>query len=190
MSDRGASAAFKAELALAKNQPIHLVQVALDSGTTYVTDAYKTIAYGGHDYLALGHLLGFSDIEESVQLQVSNLTLSLSGVDQSYIALFLGEAYIDRTVKIYKALLDVDDDSLVANPVLFFEGRMDQPVIQEDPDNGTCVLGVSCTNAWVDFERRPGRHTNHLEQQVHFPGDMGFEFASEVPKDLIWGRKS
>jgi hypothetical protein len=61
-------------------------------------------------------------------------------------------------------------------------------VINENPDEGSCTIAISATSHWVDFERRPGRHTNHAEQQVWFPGDLGFEFSSEIVKEIRWGR--
>jgi len=186
--DRGASAGVITELGKSRNQPIHLAQAIFDSETAYMTDAYQPITWSGHTYTALGYFLGFSDIEESADLMVQTVTISLSGVGQEYISAFLNYGYIDRTVRIYKAFLD-EDDALVSDPFLIFEGRMDSPVIQEDPDNGACTVAVTATNQWVDFERKAGRHTNHEEQQIHFPGDMFFEFASEIVKDVIWGKK-
>jgi len=136
---------------------------------------------------ALGHCVGFSDIEESAELQVANLTAQLSGVDQSVISAVLAEDYIDRPLRIYKGFLDANM-TVIASPVLIFEGRMDSPAIEENPDDGSCIVSVSATNAWVDFERLSGRHTNHEEQQLFFPGDMGFEFVSEITSEITWGR--
>jgi hypothetical protein len=133
--------------------------------------------------------MGISDIEEAAEVIVSSVTLSLSGIDQVWISNVLQEDYIDRTVKIYTAFMD-ESWALVVDPVLIFEGRMDQPSIEEDPDAGTSSVSVSATNAWVDFSRKTGRHTNHEEQTLHFAGDKGFEFASEVTPDIIWGRPS
>jgi hypothetical protein len=81
-----------------------------------------------------------------------------------------------------------DDLAIVADPILIFEGRMDSPVIDENPDDGSCTVTVSASNAWVDFERLSGRHTNHEEQQIFFPGDKGFEFVSAVTSEITWGR--
>ncbi len=188
MADRGATAAVIAELGKSKNQPFHLVDVDFDVTPQYITDAWANIVWNGQTYTALGHFLGFSDIEESSELQVASLTIQLSGVDQSEIAAVLGENYIDRPIRIYKGFLD-ENNAVIADPVLIFEGRMDSPVIEENPDDGTCTVSVTATNAWVDFERLSGRHTNHEEQQIFFPGDMGFEFASEVTGEITWGRK-
>ena len=83
MSERGASAAMLTEIAKPANQPCHLVKVVFDDVTTYMTDAYKTVTYGGNDYTGIGHFLGFSDIEETADLSVSSMTVSVSGVDQT-----------------------------------------------------------------------------------------------------------
>ena len=148
---------------------------------------FRSVVYDSNTYLAVGHLMGISDIEEAAEVIVSSVTLSLSGIDQVWISNVLQEDYIDRTVKIYTAFMD-ESWALVVDPVLIFEGRMDQPSIEEDPDAGTSSVSVSVTNAWVDFSRKTGRHTNHEEQTLHFAGDKGFEFASEVTPDIVWGR--
>lgn len=185
--DRNSTAAFQAEIVKDQNRPVHLVEVHFDDETVYMTDTYKTITYNSNDYLGIGHLLGFSDIEESAEVMVSSVTLSLSGVDRSWISRVLNHAYIDRTVKIYLAFLN-EAQELVVDPVLIFEGRMDAPVINEDPESGESSVAVNVTNAWVDFSRKSGRHTNHEEQQIFFPNDKGFEFSSEVVKEIKWGR--
>lgn len=185
--DRGSSSAFQTEVAKSNNRPVHLVEVYFDDETVYMTDAFKDITYNSNNYIAVGHFMGFSDIEEAAEVIVSSVTLSLSGVDQVWISRVLNKAYIDRTVKIYTAFLD-DAQALIVNPVLIFEGRMDTPAIQEDPDSGKSSVSVSATNSWVDFSRKTGRHTNHEEQQIHFAGDKGFEFASEIVKDITWGK--
>jgi hypothetical protein len=194
MADRDATAAVITELGAAKNQPVHLIEVTVEDAdgnaiVTYMTDAWRDISWGGHDYRALGHFLGFTDVEETADVQVNSLTLSLSGVDQAWISAFLSHYYIDRPVKIYKALLDATTMAVISSPILIFEGRMDEPGIEENPEDGSCVVTVSATNIWVDFERKAGRHTNHEEQQIFFPGDLGFQYASEVVKDITWGRK-
>jgi len=187
--DRGSSSAFQTEIVKGQNRPVHLVEVVFDDETVYMTDAYKAITFDGNSYTAIGHFMGFSDIEEAAEVMVSSVTLSLSGIDQVWISNVLNKEYIDRTVKIYTAFLN-DAQALVIDPVLIFEGRMDSPAISENPDTGQSTVSVSATNSWVDFTRKTGRHTNHEEQQVHFSGDKGFEFASEIVKDIIWGKPS
>lgn len=185
--NRGSTSAFQTEVAKQQNRPVHLVQVIFDDETVYMTDAFKNITYDSNEYIAVGHFMGFSDIEEAAEVIVSSVTLSLGGIDQVWISRVLNKAYIDRTVKVFKAFLD-DSQTLIIDPVLIFEGRMDTPVISEDPESGKSSVNVSATNAWVDFSRTTGRHTNHEEQQIHFAGDRGFEYASEIVSDIKWGK--
>jgi hypothetical protein len=69
-----------------------------------------------------------------------------------------------------------------------FEGRIDQPTISEEWTSGKSTVSISATNSWVDFSRNTGRHGNNAEQQIYFPNDVGFEFASEIVKDITWGK--
>jgi len=186
--DRGSSASFQAEIIKEQNQPVHLLSIAFDSGTVYMNDGYKSITYDGDEYLGVGHFLAFSDIEETADLAVASLNIALSGIDRTYISYYLTEDYIDREVKIHLAFLDTNQ-ALVADPVLIFDGRMNAPSLNENPESGESTLTVNVSNAWVDFERRSGRHTNHEEQQIYFSGDKGFEFASQIVADIKWGRE-
>jgi len=188
MSGRGASAAVISEVALSANRPFHLFEIYLDGITARSTDAYRDITWGGNNYSALGHFLEYSNIEETTDLQVNSVKLTQSGVDQSYISLFLGYNYIDRRMVIRKAFLDTNL-AVIVDPLPIFDGRCDAPEINENPDDGTCTVTFSAASHWVDFERRPGRHTNHEEQQIWFPGDLGFEYVAQVSsKELKWGK--
>jgi len=188
MANRGATAAFIAQAQAQAAHQIHLVEVGLEIGTVYLTDGNRQVSWGGHDYIAAGYLLQFSDIEENATPQAATISVSLSGVTQTIMSLFLTYAYIDRPVAIYRAFLDEDGD-LVADPLLIFSGRIDAPAFQENPDAGSAVLTVTVASQWVDFLRTPGRHTNHDEQQAFFPGDRGFEYVSELAdRTIVWGR--
>lgn len=184
--DRGSTEQFQTEIVKSQNMPVHLVSVHLDDFTLYMNDSYKTITYQDNDYLAVAYLLGFSDIEESAELIVSSMTLSLSGIGQEMVSLVLNEKYINREVRVSTGFLNKDTQVLINNPVLIFNGRIDTPTISEDPDGGTSTVSISATNAWVDFTRQTGRHANNEEQQTLFPGDKGFEFAAQNVSDLVW----
>ncbi len=184
--DRGATASVLTEIAAPACRPIHLLKVVLSTDTLYFTDAYRTIVWDGQTWLALGHFLSFGDIEESGGVEVSSCTIGLSGVDQTYLSIFLSQDFIDREVSIWKGFLDASM-SVITSPVLIFNGRINKPGLTEDPTAGTCTLAVEASSHWVDFQRIPGRHTNDTEQQIWYPGDRGFEFASDKAAQLKWG---
>lgn len=184
MSGRGASAEVLAEWGKETNRPIHLLECDFNPWI-YLTDAAVNITWNSNYYLS-STLLGFSSIAETSDLLVNSCTVSLSGVDQSVIALLLQETYLNRKMKIRTAMLD-ESLAVIASPVLIFDGRMDRPAIAVDPDNGTTVCTVEGVSHWVDFERRPGRHSNNNEQQKHFPGDLGFANVATLPDEIFWG---
>lgn len=187
MADRDASAAVLAELAAAACQPVHLFELVLDAATVRNCDAYRDIVFGGNTFIANGHFMAFDAIEESADLTISRVTVQLSGIDQTWVASVLAHTYVDRVLRIYKGFLDAAG-ALIVDPILIFDGRVDAPSIEEDPDSGKSSVALSATSQWVDFERRPGRHTNDAEQQFHFPGDRGFEFVARINRQAVWGR--
>ena len=189
MANRDSTAAFQTEIAKAQNQPIHLVEIYFDAptGTQYMTDAYIPITYDSNTYLAGGYFLTFSDIQETSTLQINSLTISLSGVDKTYINYVLTENFIDRKVIIRKGFLSTSDDSLIADPIIIFQGNMDTPTIQEAEDEGKCIVSVSVANLFVDFEKTPGRYSNTESQNIFYEGDKGFDYCSRIIQDIVWG---
>jgi hypothetical protein len=186
LSPRGASDAVLLELSKSSNRPFHLVEVEFSDGTYYMTDAHRSIIYGGETYLAYGHALNFTDITETTNLQINSLTLQISAIDQQYISAFLSKNYLNRAVKIYKAFFD-GNMVMVNSPLLFFRGRMNAPVLQEDPDNGTSIFEIQADSHLSDYDRCSGRRTNSESQQLFYPGDNIFRFAAKNLADIKWG---
>lgn len=187
MADRGGSAAFITQLTAQKNQPFHLVRADFDAGSVYMTDCYRAITWSGQTWQALGHLLAFDGLEESADVRIPQVRISLSGVDQVWTANVLNNAYIDRRVRIWKGFLD-SGDAVVVDPIAIFNGFMDAPVIDEDPDGGKSTVTITCVDrGGGQIEQRPGRHTNDAEQQLLFPGDRFFQYVSQINTQITWG---
>jgi hypothetical protein len=140
---------------------------------------------GGHKFLAVGPFLQFSEIQESSDFQITNVTVALGGMRSEDLALFLENQYIDQPLKIWRYWLD-EDGRLVGDPVLIFDGRIDKPTITSDPD-GSVSIGCSAASQWVDYSRTNGRHTNNSEQNYYYSGDTIFKYAADSIKDLRWG---
>jgi hypothetical protein len=152
------------------------------------------IGLGTQTFIALGPFLQFSAIDEAADFQINQVTVSLAGLRGQDLSLFLENQYIDQPIKLFRVWFD-GDGLRIGDPVMIFDGRIDKPVVSDDPDNGV-VIGCSASSHWVDYERRGGRHTNHSEQQfldrAKYGGtspnlDTGFKFASQAIKDLKWG---
>lgn len=184
MSGRNATGAVQAEWAKEVCRPVHLLEVDFNP-VIYLTDAGINLDWNGHLYLA-SQFLGFSGINETSQVLANTCTVTLSGVDQAVVAILLQESYLNRRLRIRTAVLN-EALAVIADPVLVFDGRMNRPAINVDPDSGAVTCSVEGTSIWSDFERRRGRHTNDAEQQSIFAGDKGFAQVSVLPDNIFWG---
>ena len=173
----------------AAHSTAHLVEIEMDAATHYLTDYYRKLTFGGNIYSPAGQYLGFTGIEEVIRMENNQVTISLSGVDQNFTSVFLGQDFIDRTTRISRVWIDTGGNIVADDRRVLFEGRIDQPIIQDDPSSGTTTIALSCSSHWIDFERINIRRYSHEEQQFRYSGDKGLEFVSEIPLELIWGRK-
>lgn len=189
--DRAATAAMLAEMLAAKSRPVYLVELALDEaegGAQRFTDGFQNVVWNGNTFYATGYMLSFDGISESGQLSVSQIGGRLSAVDQTQIAAVLSKHYVDRRLSIWKGFWDASSPAqVVIDPIPIFNGRMDSPEIQDDPSTGKSEVMITASNQWVDFERRPGRHTSDAEQQLVAPGDRFFQYANDQLGTVVWG---
>jgi len=162
----------------------HLVQIDFDS-ITRITDNFHPVQYDGQTFLPAGHLLSIQDVQETEELRVGSLKISLSSVDQAFVSVFLNIDYLNRRVRIWNALLN-QAGQIIGDPIATFDGDITGYGITENRSSST--ISVSCASHWADFERKAGRFTNNNSQQYFFPNDTGFRFAAESVKDIKWGK--
>lgn len=181
MANRDLDSATQTEIAKPAISSFELLEIDLDTDY-YYTNAPFNITYSGNTYQALGNFLQFSNVEESTDMQISNVTVTLTGLTTTTLELFLSQEFIDRPLTLHRSLYN--DSEGIVGTFNIFSGRISKAGLKEDGDS----LTVECeaSSQFVDFERRAGRHTNDNEQQFHYSGDRFFEFASEVLKELAW----
>lgn len=155
--------------------------------TYYATDNAWTVNYGGVTYPALGHFLSFEGAEETSDMAIATAKITLSGVEAEYISAILSYNYINRELSILRIFFD-ENGVMRGSPEPVFAGPMDEPSINDDPDAGTLTVMLTASNHFAAFERTPGRHTNHQEQQAHFLGDRFFELVGNYDKSVVWGK--
>ena len=156
------------------------------SSVLYLTDWDRGISALSATWNSSPHFLGVGDVKETSDLRVNTVDITLSGVEQSYVSLFLSQNYIDVPARIYRAVLD-DNDVVIGSPILVFNGVITSYDIQDSKSDSTVTVQIA--SHWKDFEKENGRKTNDNSQKIYFPNDEGFEFAAKTIKDLKWGRK-
>lgn len=182
---RGIHASTIAELAKDSFNMAHLVSIGF-STPIYLTDYSHDIAYGGNTYIANGYIKQLASVKETDEVQVGGFTLNLSGVDQAITSILLSENVIDRPVSVYRVVLD-NDGNIIGDAIALYTGRISGFQMQESGTDSQ--INLNTASHFADFERKNGRYTNSASQKAHFPDDEGLDYASEVVKVLLWGRK-
>jgi hypothetical protein len=97
----------------------------------------------------------------------------------------LNENVVNDSVIIYRGLL-ADNNSLIADPFLLYQGNIENFEIQEDEKDS--IVDLAIVSHWADFDKKNGRKTNNTSQQRFFSTDVGMDFASQTVQDIKWGR--
>lgn len=181
---RTLTTAVKNELATNSLQPINLLFLNVSTGLRF-TDHYKDVTYDSNTYTASSLFTKLSSVTESSEIQVSNITVTFTGADQTITSIFLSNDYIEKEAEIYKGFIG-SNEAVIADPFLLFKGRIESFSISETLNDSK--VNISIASHWADFSKVEGRKTNTGSQQIHFSGDLGFEFASQTVQDIKWGR--
>ena len=152
----------------------------------YLADGRKDVVWNGHTFRASGDMLEIPAIKEVVSPSLDSVSLVVSGVNMENIFKVLAYDYTNIVVTIYRGLLNASL-ALVADPVEIYVGYISAPEVSEDPGEGTSRITWKITSQWAMFERTAGRRCNDADQQKHYPGDLGLQYAAQSLTDIKWG---
>ena len=166
-------------------RPILLAEFDFAGGASRAWSGLGTLTWAGKDWTGLGDLGEVSAIEETMELRATGAAFRLSGVPSALIATALGEPIQGRAARLWLGFLD-EALSLIEDPVLLFDGRMD---VLEITDGGeAAVITLFAENRLRDLERPRTRRYTDQDQQAEYPGDRGFAFVPSLQDVTInWG---
>lgn len=182
---RTVNASVITELAKDSFRLCHLVSFDISTGV-YLTDYAHDVTYGGATYSASDGFLTVSSPQETQDLRVGQTNITVSGVDQLFVGLFLLQDWINREAVISRAVIS-ESGGVIGSPIVVFSGQITQFQVDEGRDSSEVTIAMA--SHWADFEKKAGRFTNNNSQQYFFAGDVGFEYAANTVKDLKWGRE-
>ena len=151
-----------------------------------ITNAPWDITYDSNTYTSFGMLLSFDAIEENSSLEIASLSITVSGIapttSGSALKDFVGENYANATVQIDRVYYENHVQQGVVN---VYKGYITGAELVQSADNISNVV-VDTASHWHDFQRQNARRTNTNSQQTYYAGDLGFEFSTEVQKEITW----
>lgn len=183
---RTLSADFLAAIESSGVRPAIFVEANFTSGPLYAWTGLGSIDWNGHTWLGVGSLGSISTIEEGADVNAKGITIGLSGIDPTILTGVVSEFRTGLPVTVYFGLFDADM-TLIADPVISFQGRMDQPTLNVDGQSAS--ISINCENRLLDMNVSVERRYTNEDQQLDYPGDRGFEFVNSIQEVAVnWGR--
>jgi hypothetical protein len=181
---RGMGSSFKAAVLSGKVHPVILTKADFDSGSINLASGYGTLPINGTNYLGTGKLLQVDPAEETGEINATNATFQLSGIQEADISIALNENYNGRPGRMKLALFD-DSNVIIDDPLQFFSGRMDVMTDNGDPVNP--IITLTAENDLIRLNRTRQRNYTHADQQIDYPGDNGLGFVAAMQnKQVLW----
>lgn len=183
---RALSSGMLAAIQATSLSPAIFVEMHFADGVQRVWSGIGTILFNSVNWLGVGSFGGVSIIEEGTGVEAKGITLSLSGIDQSMLAEALQNLQLGLPVTVYLGMFD-GSGNLISTPTIAWAGRIDQSTIEVGAESAT--ISINCENRLLDMNVPVDRRYTHDDQQIDFPGDLGFFFVASIQEQTIyWGR--
>lgn len=158
--------------------------VAVPGTVVRYTTSPHPVTWNGKTWVSVAGIGYIREIRSTSRTQPVGVELGLNGLDPANISLALGQEYIDRPARIYRAYWDVNG-ALVADPVLVFEGLMDTMTINSGAETASVI--VTAESHLMNWERPVLRRWSENDQRERYNDDASLEFVDEmVDRDVWW----
>lgn len=145
------------------------------------------LEWDDHIWYGAGSLGKVSTVEETTELRATGASFQLSGIPAELITKVSTYPIQGKKARLYLGFMDADFRTIIMDPVLIFDGRMDTVEISDGGDTATVTL--TAESRLRDLERVRTRRYTDADQQSRFPGDKGLEYVPSLQdKQIVWGR--
>ena len=180
---------FLAALAEQVIRPAFLVEIETGGGTVRVWSGVGTLQWPAGspatEWIGVGEFGSISALTETREVRAEGVKLSLSGIPASMVSLALEDALPGKPVKIY-LLLFTDAHQIIEEPYQTFSGRTDAVRLSEGGE--TATIEITVESRVLELQRSRNRRFTHEDQQIEFPGDLGFEYQEQLQeRNDSWG---
>jgi len=155
----------------------------------YYTQApYNLTLTDGNTYVAAGGLLKISEYVDNANFSIEKISIALAGIvdmqgNESVLETIQTLQYMDKPVTIYRAFMQ---QNKVAHTIVLFKGYINNISAVYDNQGESTQASIDISSHWTDFDRVSTRYTNSKSQQEFFPADLGFDYAVDIQKEVVW----
>jgi len=185
MADREMEAAFEAALLADVVYPFLVGKIGTASGPFNCWTGLGDLELGGEIYHGGGSAAQASPVEETSDLFAAGMTFALNDIGDEWIQTALNEMRQGEEAVLSLGLWAPEGG--VAGVLPLFKGLTDVPMLEPGPERFSA--SVSAESRFILLRQASERRHTHEDQQIDYPGDLGFEFVEGVQDDEIkWGK--
>lgn len=171
--------------------PALFVEAQFPSGTTYVWTGIHDKVLDGHTYKGIGSALSFETMSETTDTSAKNVTVSVSGLDTSFAAKLVSDAYQGKPAIVSLGFFDPVDGDIKVLPDPIWRGVLDTDEFTDS--NSKCDLKVAVESRLMDILRKREWAYSDADQQSLHPEtgvvDTGMDKIEQIQNISVpWGR--
>ena len=91
--------------------------------------------------------------------------------------------YIDKAAKIWRIYYN---RNVQVGVVELYYGYIEAMAMTSGVSEGGSGVVFQTSSHWSTFQSTNGRFTNTTSQALDFSGDLGFEYAAQIQKQISW----
>lgn len=185
MANRDLTGDFITAVTAGVKYPALLFDFVFDEGEINLFTGRGTLSWNGKTYTGSGDLLKVDPAQETQRMEATNTTYLLAASPE-LVALARTAEYQGRPAVTWLALFDAAG-VMVDDPIRIASGKMDEMPIDTDPAAPT--IGLTAEGDLITLTKASERRYTHEDQQIDYPGDLFFEFVTQMQdKAIVWGK--
>lgn len=170
------------------SMPVAFLEVDSPAGNVYFWTGYGEIVWNGQTWTGAGYLMAFSSIAETIQVQASGASFTLTGIPQALISFVIENAKRYYPVKLWMGALD-ETLAVIADPFLVWNALLDTALIKASGKDAS--ITVTSESRLIALTTPKERRYTDQDQRIEHPTDGGFKFVEFLVNAIItWGATS
>lgn len=169
------------------------VEIALPSYNLRLLSGPGQVTFGGRTFVGrdetYGVLGGVEEIADSDDGEAPEITITILPPTMTSAALLASPSAQFSDVTVWVGAMDLATGAVIPDPLVVFAGQVDVPTLTGDESSRALQYSVTSVFELL-FEVDEGANLNNAFHQSVWPGELGFEYVSEVQRQLPWGAET
>jgi hypothetical protein len=183
----GIDSAITSRLGQDHQELFFAVKAEFDTDDILVWTGNDDLVINSETYSGAGSLLSISNVEDTLDLKPTGISIALSGMDADVLNMALTENYQNRDISVFMGFL-MGGSNEVAGVLKVFAGRMMSLDVTDSMDGA--VVAITAENRLIDLERPSNLRYTAESQKFIDSGDTSLNRVQQLQdKQIAWGQK-